>query len=49
MDLGTLASTALATASTDLTTAFTAAAPVVVLVAGSFLAWRYVKRIIGKI
>ena len=49
MDLSAIVTSAIATLTTQVNAAFTTLVPFILLVAVGFAAWRYTKRILGKV
>lgn len=49
MDLSTTVGDAVANLTTEVTAAFGTIAPLVLLIGGGFVAWKYTKRFLGKI
>lgn len=49
MNLGTIVTDAIATLTTQVGVAFTAVGPLILLIGGGFVAWKYAKRFLGKL
>jgi hypothetical protein len=49
MDLSQLVTDAVTTMTGEVTGAFSAVGPVILLIGGGFIAWKYAKRFLGKI